>query len=43
MECNLTSAALDTALGQRTDLAPLKGKLAEGVDSNLIGLGVRGG
>lgn len=36
MERNLTRAALDTVLGQRTDLAPLAGKLAEGVDSDLL-------
>ena len=28
MERNLTRAALDTVLGQHTDLAPLAGKLA---------------
>ena len=36
MERNLTRAALDVVLAQRTELAPLAGKLAEGVDSNVL-------
>ena len=35
MERDFTRAALDTDLGQRADLEPLAGKLAEGVDRYL--------
>jgi hypothetical protein len=36
MERNLTRAALDAVFGAHTDLAPLAGKLADGVDSNVL-------